>query len=54
MHDDHVSLAMFWAGMMFVFTPVICASIVIGIWWWQKKRAASAADSPRAGTPDRG
>ena len=39
MHDDAMSLAMFWAGVLMVFTPIVSASLVIGIWWYTKKRA---------------
>jgi hypothetical protein len=28
---------MFWVGAMFVFMPILFASIVIGVWWYQRK-----------------
>ena len=43
MHDDAMSLAMFWAGVLMVFTPLISAGLVIGIWWFNKKRHEKAA-----------
>lgn len=46
MNDDAVSLAMFWTGALMVFTPIISASIVIGVWWFtKKKREANAPGS---------
>ncbi|MFN2399945.1 MAG: hypothetical protein ABR543_15105 [Gemmatimonadaceae bacterium] len=45
MNDDAMSLSMFWAGALMVFTPVIFAAIVIGVWWIQKKRAARTRQS---------
>jgi hypothetical protein len=38
MNDDAMSLAMFWAGALMVFTPIISASLVVGIWWFTKRR----------------
>lgn len=32
MSDDVLSLSMFWAGLMMVFTPLIAAAVVIFIW----------------------
>lgn len=32
MSDDVLSLSMFWAGLMMVFTPLIAAAVVIVIW----------------------
>ena len=32
MSDDVLSLSMFWAGLMMVFTPLIAAAVVIIIW----------------------
>jgi hypothetical protein len=46
MHDDEVSAAMFWTGVMFVFTPLILAGIVIGTLWWQKKKAQLRSPKP--------
>ena len=30
--DDTLSLSMFWAGLMMVFTPLIAAAAVIIVW----------------------
>jgi len=30
--DDVLSLSMFWAGLMMVFTPLIAAAVVIIVW----------------------
>lgn len=43
MNDDAMSLAMFWAGVLMVFTPIISAGLVIGIWWFTRKRPERAA-----------
>lgn len=32
MSDDVLSLSMFWAGLMMVFTPLIAAAVVIVVW----------------------
>lgn len=37
MNHDAVEQSMFWVGAMFVFTPVIFAGIVLGVWWYQRK-----------------
>jgi hypothetical protein len=31
--DDLLSLSMFWAGALMVFTPLIGAAAVLGVWW---------------------
>lgn len=38
MNHDAVEQSMFWVGAMFVFTPVIFAGIVLGVWWYQRKQ----------------
>ena len=40
--DDVLSLSMFWAGLMMVFTPLIAAAVVI-IVWRRGQRKSSAA-----------
>jgi uncharacterized membrane protein len=40
MSDDVLSLSMFWAGLMMVFTPLIAAAIVIFIWRRGVRKAA--------------
>ena len=37
--DDTLSLSMFWAGVLMVFTPLIAAGIVLGVWWRQHRAA---------------
>ena len=39
MNDDLLSLSMFWAGLLMVFTPLVCAAVVLGVWWRQRVRA---------------
>jgi hypothetical protein len=39
MDDDMLSLSMFWAGALMVFTPLIVAAGVLGVWWRQRARA---------------
>ena len=39
MSDDVLSLSMFWAGALMVFTPLIAAGAVILVWWRQRTRA---------------
>ena len=39
--DDALSLSMFWAGALMVFTPLICAAAVLTVWWRTRKRDAS-------------
>lgn len=41
MNDDMLSLSMFWAGALMVFTPLVCAAVVLGVWWRQRGRARS-------------
>ena len=39
-HDDALSLSMFWAGALMVFTPLIIAAVVVGVVWRQRVRDA--------------
>lgn len=39
MHDDALSLSMFWAGALMVFTPLIFAGTVLTVWWRQRQKA---------------
>jgi uncharacterized membrane protein len=49
MSDDMLSLSMFWAGALMVFTPLIAAATVIFVWRrGQKKAAASPNESTKA------
>lgn len=36
--DDALSLSMFWAGLLMVFTPLIFAGTVIGVAWRHRVR----------------
>lgn len=40
--DDALSLSMFWAGLLMVFSPLIFAGTVIGVAWWQRVRLRKA------------
>ena len=54
MNDDALSLSMFWAGALMVFTPMIGASIVLTVWWWRKRKggeALSGADFATVNVP---
>ena len=42
MHDDTLSLGMFWAGALMVFAPLVFAGIVLAVWWRQRRRAPAA------------
>ena len=44
MSDDVLSLSMFWAGALMVFTPMISAGIVLLIW---RRGRAKAASQPK-------
>lgn len=49
MNDDVLSLSMFWAGLLMVFTPLIAAGAVILVWRrGQRKAASSPNDSTKA------
>ena len=47
MSDDVLSLSMFWAGLMMVFTPLIAAAVVIFIW---RRGQRKLSDGPNEGT----
>jgi uncharacterized membrane protein len=42
MSDDMLSLSMFWAGALMVFTPLIAAAAVIFVWRRGQKKAAAS------------
>jgi hypothetical protein len=46
MHDDPLSLSMFWAGALMVFTPLIAAGIVISVWWFQRRKLRKTTETP--------
>ncbi|HEY2376308.1 MAG TPA: hypothetical protein VGH98_10080 [Gemmatimonadaceae bacterium] len=49
MNDDVLSLSMFWAGALMVFTPIIAATAVILVWRRGQKKAAAAASPNDSG-----
>jgi hypothetical protein len=44
--DDALSLSMFWAGALMVFTPLIFAGVVLGVWWRQRVRQRGHGEPP--------
>ena len=46
MNDDAMSLAMFWAGLLMVFTPIVSVGLVVGVWWFTKRRRERATGAP--------
>lgn len=49
MSDDVLSLSMFWAGLMMVFTPLIAAAVVIIV--WRRGQAKAARPNEPGQTP---
>ena len=47
---DHTPLdqGMFWVGALMVFTPMIFAGIVLGVWWHGKKQQDQAREAAGA------
>jgi hypothetical protein len=45
--DDTLSLSMFWAGALMVFTPLIAAGAVLIVWWRQRTKARETRDGAR-------
>jgi len=46
MSEETLSLTMFWVGVLFVFTPILVAAVVIGTTWYlRKKRKTDDAPS---------
>jgi hypothetical protein len=41
-HDDALSLSMFWAGALMVFTPLLTAAVVVAFVWRQRVKDARA------------
>jgi hypothetical protein len=55
--DDALSLSMFWAGALMVFTPLIVGGIVLGVWWRQRRaarRKPPGRQVPAASVQERG
>ncbi len=50
MSEDSMSRVMFWVGVLFAFTPILVAAVVIGTnWYIRKKKAAGRQDGRPAG-----
>jgi hypothetical protein len=45
MSDDVLSLSMFWAGALMVFTPLIGIGAVLAVWWRGRVKAQRQADT---------
>ncbi len=43
-HDDALSLSMFWAGALMVFTPLVAAAVVVAFVWRQRVKDARARE----------
>ena len=48
-HDDALSLSMFWAGALMVFTPLITAAVVVAVLWRQRAKEARSRAGQRPG-----
>jgi hypothetical protein len=48
-HDDALSLSMFWAGALMVFTPLVTAAVVVVFIWRQRVKDARARRSRQPG-----
>jgi hypothetical protein len=46
MNGDGISGAMMWVGALMVFTPLVAAGLVIGVWWFQKRRGPGGQERP--------
>ena len=47
-HDDALSLSMFWAGALMVFTPLVVTAVVVAVLWRQRiKETRGGAGDPR-------
>jgi hypothetical protein len=53
-HDDALSLSMFWAGALMVFTPLLTAAVVIAFVWRQRVKDARARGGSRSEREDPG
>jgi hypothetical protein len=52
--DDALSMAMFLAGALMVFTPLITAGVVVFVLWRRRGRAAGAAPTNAAAAAETG
>ncbi len=53
-HDDALSLSMFWAGALMVFTPLITAAVVVAVVWRQRKKETRASVPVPGASPGSG
>jgi hypothetical protein len=49
MNHDALSSVMLWVGALFVFTPIVCAAVVLGIWHHQRRRSPPGSGPVRPG-----
>ena len=47
MNDDALSLSMFWAGLLMVFTPLVAAGTVVAVVWRERVKQRRSANPPR-------
>ena len=48
MNHDAMGQAMFWVGALFVFTPLVVAGLVIGIWLWGRRKEKMSSEQRTA------
>ena len=48
MDHDPLSDSMFWVGALFVFVPIIFATVLLAFWWHDKKRRERTPPIPGA------
>ena len=46
MTDDALSLSMFWAGLMMVFTPLLAAGAVVAFCWRERVKQRRSVEMP--------
>ena len=46
MNDDALSLSMFWAGLLMVFTPLFAAGAVVAVCWRARVKQRRAVELP--------
>jgi hypothetical protein len=42
MNHHAAEAAMFWVGALFVFTPIVFAGVILGVWWYGRRRERRA------------
>ena len=43
--NEGYTMTMFWAGALMAFTPLVFASVLLGVWWYQRKRRRGAGET---------